>query len=127
MGFFRRFVFHSPLRYVIAGMTGVALVLAYLILHGFGLLFYWMDAVSTAGAVLVLVGLLGVVSYLGAFDTVGYGFHTLAPERRYKDLYEYAAAKKKKRSRRELTFMPFINVGLVFLAVSLILRLLMER
>lgn len=123
MGFFRRFFFHSPKRYALAAAVGLALVLLYLFLHGFQLLFYYVDAFSISGSVLILLGLLGAVAYFGAFDTVGYAFQSFAAERRYKDLYEYARAKKEKRKRGELGFMALVNVGLLFLAVGVLLRL----
>ena len=110
----RRLFLHSPKVYVIALVLGAAVA-------AFRLLIRWADAMSTAGAVLILLGLLGVVARLGAFDTVGYGVSKIWKPR-YGDLVEYTEAKAEKRSRAPLGFMPFMTVGVLFLAAGLILR-----
>jgi len=81
---------------------------------------FWSDALEAAGGILILLGLLTLVGRLGAFDTVGYAFSTFARERRYKDLYEYSAAKKETRSRGAWAFPAFAVVGLAFLVAGLI-------
>ncbi len=123
MTFLRKFVLHSPGVWIAAAVTGLVLAFLYLVFHGFDLLFYYMDALSLAGAALILMGLLGMTAYFGAFDTFGYAFSTFVEKRRYKDLYEYTQAKQDKRSHGELSFMPFILVGALLLAVGLLLRL----
>ena len=117
----RRLFLHSPKVYVIALGLGAAVAAFSLWSRGSGLLIRWADAMSTAGAVLILLGLLGVVARLGAFDTVGYGVSKIWKPR-YGDLVEYTEAKAEKRSRAPLGFMPFMTVGVLFLAAGLILR-----
>lgn len=105
-------------RYVAALILNVLLTLTVLFVRGFELKIYYVDAFSVAGAVSILLGLLFWVSAAGAFDTIGYGFSTLGSNRKYKDLYEYSVRKKEKRSRHKGSFLPYIIVGAVFLAVS---------
>ncbi len=117
----RRLFLHSPKGYVIALLLGAALTALNIWSRGGGLLFRWADALSTAGAALILLGLLGLVARLGAFDTVGYGISKLWKPR-YKDLVEYTQAKTEKRSRAPLGFMPLITVGAVYVLAGVILR-----
>ena len=121
MDLLRRLILHSPKRYLAA--LGLAALLTGLRLWSLGgtLPLFWADALETAGGVLILLGLLGLVAHLGAFDTVGYAFNTFRSQRRYKDLYEYSAAKKDSRSRQPWGFMAFIAVGAVFLVAGLVL------
>ena len=114
---------HSPRRYVAA--AGIALLVALLVLlrDGFRLRIAYMNALSTAGAVVVLLGLLIMVDSFGAFDIFGYSFSTLGKDRRYKDLYAYGEARKEKRRRAGWTFMPFLLVGAAFLLAGLLLRI----
>lgn len=106
-------------RYAVALTVNIVLTLLVLLLRGFDLRIYYVDALSIAGAVSVLLGLLFWVASAGAFDTIGYGFSTLrAGGRRYKDLYEYTVHKKEKRSRQDKPFVPYIVVGIVFLVLS---------
>ncbi|MBO4676404.1 MAG: DUF3899 domain-containing protein [Oscillospiraceae bacterium] len=117
----RRLFLHSPKAYAAALVLGAALTVLNIWSRGGGLLFRWADALSTAGAFLILLGLLGLVARLGAFDTMAYGFSRMWKPR-YKDLVEYTQAKAEKRSRAPLGFMPFVAVGVLFLAAGLILR-----
>lgn len=117
----RRLFLHSPKVYLFALVLGAALAAFNLWSRGGGLLIRWADALSTAGAFLILMGLLGLVARLGAFDTMAYGFSRLWKPR-YTDLMEYTEAKAEKRSRAPLGFMPFVTVGVLFLAAGLILR-----
>ena len=74
MSILSRIFRHSPIRYAVA--AGIALLVAFLCLlrTGFDLRIYYMDALSTAGAVVILLGLLFMAAYFGAFDTFGYSF-----------------------------------------------------
>ncbi len=123
MDILNRIFRHSPIRYAVA--SGIALVIAFLSLlrTGFDLRIYYMDAFSVAGAAVILLGLLFMAAYFGAFDTFGYSFSMWRATRRYKDLYAYSEAKKEKRQKGGWTFMPFLVVGAVFLLLGLLLRI----
>ena len=105
-------------RYITALVINIVLTLAVLLLRGFDLKIYYVDAFSVAGAVSILLGLLSWITAAGAFDTIGYGFSTLGSNRRYKDLYEYTVGKKEKRSRQGRTFLPYLVVGWAFQLIS---------
>lgn len=117
----RRLFLHSPKGYAVALLLGAVLTALNIWSRGGGLLFRWSDAVTTAGAALILMGLLGLTARLGAFDTVGYGVSKIWKPR-YKDLVEYTQAKTEKRSREPLRFMAFVTVGALFVIAGLILR-----
>ncbi len=119
----KRLFLHSPKLYLLALVLGAALTALNIWSRGGGLLFRWADATSTAGAALILLGLLGLVARLGAFDTVGYGISKIWKPR-YRDLVEYSRAKAEKRSRAPLGFMPFVTVGALFLLAGLGIRTL---
>lgn len=121
MSFLKKYVFHSPVHYGIALGLNILFTLLVLYLRGFEQLMFYVDAFSVAGAVSVLFGMLLWVASAGAFSTFGYAFSTLRSERKYKDLYEYTVAKEEKQAKQKKTYMPYILVGLVFLAVSFVL------
>ena len=125
MSFLRRFILHSPKRYLVGLLLAAALVLVSLFIRGFDHLIYYVDSFGIAGGAVFLIGMLQLVSYWGAFDTFGYSFSSFRHKSRYEDLYEYTVKKQESRRVNELTFMPFIVVGLVFLLICLILRLMM--
>ena len=117
MSVLNRLFRHSPWHYIGAAVLGAVIALLSLLRGGFGLRIVWADALTTAGAVVILCGLLGMAASLGAFDMFGYSISTLG-NRRYKDLYEYSQAKQEKRGRAGWTFVPWIAVGAAFLCVG---------
>ena len=117
----RRLFLHSPKVYAVALALGAVITALVLRSRGSLLPLWWADGLSAGGGVLILLGLLGLVARHGAFDTVGYGVSTLTG-RRYKDLYAYSEAKREKRSRGELGFMPLLTVGAAFLIAGLVVR-----
>ncbi len=121
MSFLRRFFLHSPKRYIAAFIIAAVFTVLILYSKGFDLRINYMDAFTTAGSIVILLGLLLLVAYLGAFDTFGYGFSKVFGKKRYSDLVEYNAIKKEKRRLGELVFMPYITVGAVFLLVGLLI------
>ncbi|MCR5324982.1 MAG: DUF3899 domain-containing protein [Lachnospiraceae bacterium] len=128
MSIFRRLFFHSPKTYIAAVVLNLAFCLIVLLVRGFDRLIFYYDAMTTAGSISILFGLLLLVTYWGAFDIFGYAFSMfkvhLTPDasiRRDKDLYEYKIRKQEERSRKELGFMPFIVVGAVFLILGVII------
>jgi len=141
MSFFRKYVFHSPGHYIAAALAGIAISLIMLFNRGFDKAFYYYDALSTAGLVCIFFGLLKMVAYFGAFDIFTYSFRKLSrnnrrrsnsgydpmqaddPERkRFESLFEYSNQEKEKRRRSELTFIPYILVGIVFLIAGIIVK-----
>lgn len=122
MGLIRKLFLHSPVQYAVACVISTAIVILMLVLRGFDLLIFYVDAFTTAGAVTLLFGLLVLVWYFGAFDSFGYALSTVrAEKRKYRTLYDYAQAKKEKRSIGEFVFMPYITVGTLVLLIGLLI------
>ena len=117
---FKKIFIHSPIRYIIALAIAIIFSLVYLIINGFNYKIFYLDAFTVAGSIDILVGLLALVTYFGAFDTFGYAFSTFKKDRRYKDLVEYTDAKKVKRANSQFIFVPYVVVGVIFVLVGLI-------
>ena len=118
----KRLFVHPWKAYIAPVVVCVLLALLALIFRGFTRRANYYDALTLSGVATVLLGLLRMVWYFGAFDTFGYGFSALFRERdkRYASLYEYSEAKKEKRSKGGWTFMPYIMVGTVVFVVGLL-------
>ncbi len=118
-----RFFRHPWKQYAAAAGVAVAITGLSLLRDGFTLRIHYYNALTMAGAVTLLLGLLLLTAYLGAFDIFGYSFSTLRSQRRYRDLYEYTEAKKEKRRRGDRFFLPWVIVGTGFLITGLLLRI----
>ena len=123
MGIFNRLFHHSPKYYLIPACIGFLVAGLALLRESVRARMQYVNALTVAGALVILLGLLGLVIHLGAFDVFGYSFSTLGARRRYKSLYDYGQAKQEQRSRSEWIFVPYFVVGAVFLAAGLILWL----
>ena len=119
MSILSRLFRHAVWRYLVAVLLGAAAVGLVLLRNGIAYRLAWADALTVGGAVLVFVGLLGLVAHGGAFDFFGYSFSTLG-NRRYKDMYAYSQAKRESRSHGGWTFMPFLTVGAAYLLIGLL-------
>lgn len=108
-------------KYAGALVLNAVITLFVLLIKGFDLKIYYVDAFSVAGSVSILLGLLGWIVAAGAFDTIGYGFSTLSSNRKYKDLYEYTVRKNEKRSRNKWAFLPYVATGAVFVLISFLI------
>ena len=115
---FKKIFFHSPVRYAVAFALAVIITLIRLFTTSFDLMIHYIDALTIAGALVFLIGMLQIVTRLGAFDIFGYSFTTFRTQSKYKDLVEYRRIKEEKRSRENLTYIPFILVGTGFLTVG---------
>ena len=119
MTIFRRLFIHSPIRYIVSLVIGIAVSISVLAFYGWDKKIYYCDAFFASGAILVSIGALAFVSYYGGFDIFGYVFTSLRTNRRYHDLYEYVNAKNEKRKKPYFPFMPYLMVGIVFIIASL--------
>lgn len=114
---------HSLKQYVIATAVSVVITVLSLLRDGFALRISYYNALTTAGAVTLLLGLLMIAGYFGAFDIFGYSFSTFRRQRRFHDLYSYSEAKREKRRHGDKYFAPWLIVGVGFLLLGLVLRL----
>ena len=115
-----RLFHHSPFRYLVAFCLGAVLVLLCLWRDGFTLRMAWGNGLTVAGAVLILLGLLGVTTYHGAFDIFGYAFSSPRGPH-HKNLYEYASARQEKRRKKGWTFGPWLAIGMLYLLAGVLI------
>ena len=108
-------------KYAAAFLVNAGLTVLVLLIRGFDLKIYYVDAFSVAGGVSILLGMFSCVVRAGAFDTIGYGFSTLRADRRDKDLYEYVSRKKEQRSRQGRSYLSFFVLGLLFLGIAFLI------
>jgi len=118
MSFIRKLFFHSLKNYIIACVIGIGFTLLRLFTTSFDLMINYIDALTLAGGLVFFLGMLGLCSRLGAFDIFGYSFSIFRKDSKYKDMYDYKTKKEESRSRKDLTFMPFVTVGILFFAVG---------
>ena len=114
---------HHPGHYIAAAAVCALIALLALIRDGFNQRIAYVNAFEVAGAVGILLGMLLMVTYFGAFDIFGYSFSYFR-DRHYDSLYTYSESRKEKRSARGWTFMPLITVGAAFLLIGLLISLL---
>lgn len=118
----KRIFVHSGKHYIAAVSVGLVLTLLMLWKNGFTHRIAYMDALTMAGGALILLGLLFLVARLGAFDIFAFSLTTLHGPRRYHTLYDYTEAKTAKRRKTEWTFVPYIAVGVLLMAVGFLIR-----
>ncbi len=127
MSLIRRLFLHSPKLYIAAVIFNLVLCLLRLLVRGFDRFIFYYDALTLAGGASIFLGLLMLMARLGALDIFGYAFSMFrgggsdASLRRDRDLYAYRNRKAAERSKKELTFIPFITTGIVFLLAGVIL------
>lgn len=126
--FFQRLFVHPFKKWIIPVVLTLVFGTVVLLLKGFNLLIYYVDAFGIGGAVTFMIGCLMLLSHLGAFDTIVYGFSTFkGSKRKYHDLYDLTQEKNLVRSRAKWTFFPFIFVGFVFLVIGFVLNLFVGK
>ena len=115
MSTFKKLFLHSFKHYCIAVGSFLAIVMIFMWIDKFNLS-QFPSAFASAGMLVLFAGLLLMLGYFGAFDTIGYAFTTFKTRSRrpYKDLVEYTEIKTRLRKEKELYFMPYIVVGLIF-------------
>ena len=123
MNVIRRIFCHSWKQYAAAAAVAVTISGLFMLKDGFALRISYYNALTAAGAVTLLLGLLMMTAYFGMFDIFGYSFSTLRSQRRYHDLYEYSEAKREKRRHGDKFFLPWMIVGAAFLLAGLLLRI----
>lgn len=117
---------HSSGRYIASAIISVIVTFLYLLSYGFDTFLNYCNGLSIGGAVTFLIGGLVMVSYLGGFDTITYGFSTIKKDGKgkYLDLYDYSTKKKEERKTKKLPFIPYFTVGGIVIIISFILSLL---
>ena len=110
---------HSPWRYILSLLGGAAIAGVVLLTAGYTGTLAWANALTIAGAVLILCGALSWIARQGGFDMFRYAFSNIG-SRRYKDFYSFTEAQQEKRRAAAWTFLPPVWVGLVCLLAGLL-------
>ena len=86
---------------------------------------YLTAAIILIGVVNVAIALLSLVTDLGAFDMLSYGFARFhgANRDKFTDLYEYSKFKYEKRHAGDCSYGPYLLIGALGIVVSIILSL----
>ena len=119
MNILTRLFCHSPWRYILSVLGSAVIVITVLTTAGYTGRLAWANALTAAGSVLILCGLLSWVGRLGGFDMFRYAFSTFG-QRRHHDFFSFTEAQKAKRQRAAWTFVPPIAVGLLCLTAGLL-------
>lgn len=119
MSIIRKLFLHSLKHYIAAVIIVIIFTMIRLFSTSFDLLINYIDALTLSGAFVFFLGLLFLVTRLGSFDIFAYSFSTFRKDSRYKDLYDYKTKKEESRSHKELTFMPYVTVGIIFFAIGM--------
>ena len=119
MSLLTRLFRHSPWRYILSLLGSAAIVIIVLLTAGYTGPLAWANALTAAGSVLILCGLLSWVGRLGGFDMFRYAFSTFG-QRRHHDFFSFTEAQQGKRRAAAWTFLPPVWVGLVCLLAGLL-------
>lgn len=121
MIFFLKKVFlHSWVKYLISFLIACLICFICLYNTSFEYIYNYSNASGTAGLALVFVGLISLANYFGAYDFFGYAFTIKKDKMSYQD---YMDKHQIKRKSKNLPFGPYFAIGLLFLLISLIIKL----
>lgn len=111
----------KPRTYIVSVCLFLIVTIIYLGVNGFRLLINYVNAFTIAGFVDIFIGGLILVTKLGAFNTIGYGFaRILGNRKKYEDLYDYNE-RKSSSYRGSYSFLIFFFIGLIGIIISVIL------
>lgn len=107
--------------------VAIFITITYLIVYGFDSKIYYIDAFFSSGAIILLIGMLSLVSSLGAFNTFSFaGYYIMHGTKREHNSYgDYVVNKNRVNLLHRLNFIPYIVVGSVFILISIILNLIL--
>lgn len=125
----RKIIFHSPIKYLILFILGIVIAFSIILIRGLNLVSV-VDSFFISGAIFIFVGILACLNFLGAFDTFSYSFYyvknSYSKNKENIDMYNYKQNKLAKRSKSNISFTPYLIVGLVYLIVSLVFYIVLK-
>lgn len=119
---FKEIFIHSWLRYVISLLYGILILVIYNCTRDWINLINYVDAFFIAGASLICIGGLSIVTNLGTFDVFTHMFARSKNGQPKPTLYDYVESKKNKRHKNRFNCMPYFVLGIVFVLVCVILQ-----
>ena len=125
MNLFKKLFLHSLNIYIIAFVISLAITFLYMFLNEMSF-YYFVNGLTIAGLILIIVGGLMTTSYFGSFDMFNYSFGKILRYKKNKNikLPEYVEQQNIKRKSQDLYFMPYYVVGGLTLLISLLLGLI---
>ena len=125
----RKIIFHSPIKYLILFILGIVIAFSLILIRGLNLVSV-VDSFFISGAIFIFVGILSCLNFLGAFDTFSYSFYyvknSYSKNKENIDMYNYKQNKLTKRSKSNISFTPYLIVGLFYLIVSLVFYIVLK-
>ena len=119
----KNFIIANWIRMVVGLVLGATVYIVYVsVRSGWSILICHVDGLFYASAVLVFLGLLILMSNLGAMDIFSYRFRRRRTASGMKEtLYEYSQRKKNERSKTMLSFLAYIIAAIPFIIPLIIL------
>lgn len=113
------------IRLVVAFGIAITLFISYLSIYtmqnSWTSLIHYCNATFIAGFSLLMISALALCTYFGGFDIFSYlVMRKPVNENRKENFYEYCERKKERRSKRKLTFLPYLIVAVIFLTAAVI-------
>ena len=115
---------------IVLFVLGLIISFVSLLVKGFDSLLFYCDAFFIAGFVILAFGILAVLSFFGAFDTLGYSMYSFTrafskkeemSNKKYVDLVDYVEKKKEKRGKFKTLFLPYLFSGGFYILLFIIL------
>lgn len=123
----RNFVKSIYFKYIILFLLSFLIVITYhSINNSWKLIDGNCNAFFIAGATMILLGALDICIHFGALDIFSYMFVNHKKEEN-KTFYDYCETKKEKRKKTQLSFLPYIIVGVIFVLVSIVLLIIFNN
>lgn len=109
-------------KYLICLIIGLTVtVLSIYTSGGFSYLVSYVNGTFSAGFVLLCLGGLSVVSYLGAFDMFSYAFSKKSTKK--EGYYNYSIKNKESKKNKRYNYIPYLVVSSLFILAAIIIRL----
>lgn len=125
MNLFKKIFLHSPYLYVISLGISMLITFIYVFFNG-KTVYMFINGMSIAGLVLILIGGLMTTTYFGGFNSFNYSFGKIFKYSKNRNLkfYEYNQQQIIKRKAENLFFVPYYVIGLLTLLISVILEII---
>ena len=125
----KNFLSSNWIRIVAGLIIGVAAYILYLLLRNvWGVLLAHIDGLFFAFALVVLIGLLVLMTNLGALDIFSYQFgRKRLQSGRKEDFYEYTQRKKETRAKYKFSFIAYFISSIPFLISFIILYAILSN
>ena len=118
----KQFLISNWIRFLVATVLGSTIYIVYVaVRNGWSIIIYHVDGLFYSAATLVFLGLLMLLTNLGAGDIFAYRFRRRRlPSGQKETLYEYSQRKKQERAPLMWSFLSYIIVAIPFIIALII-------